>query len=104
MQTNDAQTNLLVFKAFLLGKHVALKAFNVTATAAEDESEKVLQLIADGKLTLIPGAESMLRIVPEEDNGAWRNRFEATRPERVIEEQTLAKSAIDGMKEYLHIK
>ncbi len=56
MSSHDAETNLLIFKAFVLRKHVALKAFNVTATAAEDYSDQLLQQISEGKLSLIPRA------------------------------------------------
>src|SRR4029079_109469 len=104
MPSYDAETNLLIFKAFLLGKYVALKAFNVTATAADDDSEQLLQHIAEGKLSLIPDAESILRIVPDSDRNAWRKRFEATEPERVAEEKSLAGAALDGMKEFVRIE
>jgi hypothetical protein len=104
MPSRDAETNLLIFKAFLLGKHVALKTFNVTATAAEDDSEQLLQQISEGKMSLVPDAESMLRIVPTDDRDGWKKRFEATRPERVAEEKSLASGALDGMKEYYGIK
>jgi hypothetical protein len=104
MPSHDAETNLLIFKAFLLGKQVALKAFNVTASPADDDSEQLLQQIIEGKLSLIPAAESMLRVVPKADRDGWRKRFEATRPERVAEEKVLASAALNGMKEYLRIK
>ena len=104
MPTYDAETKLLIFKAFLLGTSVTMKAFDVQGTAAADGSLDVLRRVADGAQNLLPEIESMLTIVPAADKPAWRKRFEERRPAREAEERELARAAIEGMTEFLRIK
>jgi hypothetical protein len=104
MPTYDAETKLLIFKAFLLGNSVTMKAFDVQGTAAADRSLGVLRRVADGAQTLLPEIESMLTIVPAADKPAWRKRFEDRRPAREAEARELARAAIEGMTEFLRIE
>jgi hypothetical protein len=104
MPTYDAETKLLIFKAFLLGNSVTMKAFDLQGNAAADRSLDVLRRVADGGQTLLAEIESMLTMVPAADKPAWRKRFEERTAARAAEERELARAAMEGMTEFLLIE
>jgi hypothetical protein len=103
MQTT-AEFNALLFQAFLLGKHLALEAFNVEAAAADDATYNMVREVAEGKRTTHPDIEQMLLIVRDDEKDLWRKRLESHKTARDAEEREIAKAVVNGMDAFFRVK
>ena len=57
----DAEVNRLLFDAYLLGKRIMHKSYDIKGSAAEDKTDDLLQKVADGSTAITSDIKDMLK-------------------------------------------